>query len=200
MRAHWRDILTLLDELKTITLSWAEKSTTGPTVTPSLGGSSGLHFQECMFGYFRGKFNTLWPRQNGRHFADIFTCISLNGNFWISNKISLKYVPRDLIDNKLALAQIMAWCPRGAEPLSEPMMPWFTDAFMRHPAQWVEAAIKWSPLRRRCLKIIFLVRRLFYFYSSFIEICSQGFHLIESTKTTSMEDVSTGVLEKIKNI
>ena len=34
---------------------------------------------------------------------DIFKCISLNENFWILNKISLKFVPEGLIDNNLAL-------------------------------------------------------------------------------------------------
>ena len=44
--------------------------------------------------------NTLRLRQNGRHFLDdIFKCISLNENFWILNKISLKYVPMALTDN-----------------------------------------------------------------------------------------------------
>ena len=34
-----------------------------------------------------------WPGQNGRQFADdLFKCIFLNGNVWISNKISLKFV------------------------------------------------------------------------------------------------------------
>ena len=38
--------------------------------------------------------NTLRPRQNGRHFADvIFKCIFLNENLLISIKISLKFVP-----------------------------------------------------------------------------------------------------------
>ena len=38
--------------------------------------------------------------QNGRHFTDdMLKCIFLNENIWISNKISLKYVPWDLIDN-----------------------------------------------------------------------------------------------------
>ena len=38
--------------------------------------------------------NTLRPRQNGRHFPDdIFRCILLNGNVWISNMFSLKFVP-----------------------------------------------------------------------------------------------------------
>ena len=38
-------------------------------------------------------FNTLTPRKKGRHFADdIFKCISLNQNVWISLKISLQFV------------------------------------------------------------------------------------------------------------
>ena len=39
-------------------------------------------------------FNTLRPRQNGRHLPNnIFKCIFLNVNAWIANKISLKFVP-----------------------------------------------------------------------------------------------------------
>ena len=39
--------------------------------------------------------NTLRPRQNGRHFPDdIFKCISLNENMWISIKVSLNFVTR----------------------------------------------------------------------------------------------------------
>ena len=35
-------------------------------------------------------FNTLRPRQNGRHFADdIYICIIMNENGWISIKVSL---------------------------------------------------------------------------------------------------------------
>ena len=67
--------------------------------------------------------NTLRPRQNGRRFADdIFKCIFLNENVWISNKISLKFVPKGLINNIPALVQIMAWRRSGDKPLSEPMM------------------------------------------------------------------------------
>ena len=45
-------------------------------------------------------FNTLRPRQNGRHFADdIYKCIFLNENVWISIKISLKFVLRGSINN-----------------------------------------------------------------------------------------------------
>ena len=43
------------------------------------------------------------------HLADdIFKCIFLYENFWITNKISLKYVPDCLIDNKSVLVQVMA--------------------------------------------------------------------------------------------
>ena len=57
-------------------------------------------------------FNTLGPRQNGHYFPDnIFNCIFLNENVWISVKISLNFVPKGPINNILALVQIMAWCP-----------------------------------------------------------------------------------------
>ena len=82
---------------------------------------------EC---FLRGFFTStvviqvpLRPRQNGRHFADdIFKCIFLNENVRISIKISLKFVPKDPIDNIQSLVQIMAWRRPGDNPLSEPMM------------------------------------------------------------------------------
>ena len=67
--------------------------------------------------------NTLRPRQNGRHFPDnIFQCIFLNENEWISIKISLKFVPKDQINNIPSLVSIMAWRRPGDKPLSEAMM------------------------------------------------------------------------------
>ena len=76
--------------------------------------------------------NTLRPRQNGRHFADgIFKCIFLNGNGWISLKISLKFVPMVLINNISALVQI-----------SEPMMvSQLTHICVTRP-QWVEPILR----------------------------------------------------------
>ena len=50
--------------------------------------------------------------------ADIFQCIFLNGNIWISINISLRCVPKGPINNFPALVQITAW----RRPLSEPMM------------------------------------------------------------------------------
>ena len=56
------------------------------------------------------RLNTLRSRQNGRHFPDdIFKCIFLNENVWISLQISLKFVPKGPINSNPALVQIMAW-------------------------------------------------------------------------------------------
>ena len=49
-------------------------------------------------------FNTLGPRQTGRQIPDdFFKCIFLNENTWISINISVKFVPKGLIDNMAAL-------------------------------------------------------------------------------------------------
>ena len=63
---------------------------------------------------------------------NIFKCIFLNENDRITIEISLKFIPMSQIDNTPALAQVMAWRRTGNKPLSEPMLTWFTDAYMRH--------------------------------------------------------------------
>ena len=67
-------------------------------------------------------FNTLRPRQNGRHFPDIFKCMLLNENVWISLKISLTFFPKVRINNLPALVRTMVSHRSGAKPLSEAMM------------------------------------------------------------------------------
>ena len=48
--------------------------------------------------------NALWPRQNGRHFADdIFKCIFVNEKFCILTTISVNFGPKGPIDNNPAL-------------------------------------------------------------------------------------------------
>ena len=84
-------------------------------------------------------FNTLRPRQNGRHFADdIFKCIFLNENVCIPIKISLKFVPECPNNNIPALVQIMAWRRPGDKPLSEPMMVSLTTHICVTRPQWVK--------------------------------------------------------------
>ena len=83
-------------------------------------------------------FNTLRPRQNGRHFADaIFKGIFLNENVWIPIKLSLKFVPKGPINNIPALVQIMAWRRPGDKPLSGPMMVSLLAHICVTRPQWV---------------------------------------------------------------
>ena len=68
--------------------------------------------------------NTFWLRQNGHHFADnIFQFICLNENSCILIPISLKFLPKGMIDNRSALLQIMASCLCDAELLPEQWWP-----------------------------------------------------------------------------
>ena len=86
--------------------------------------------------------NTLRPRQNGRLFADdVFKCIFLNENAWISLKISLRYVPKGLINNIPALVQLMAWRRPGDKPLSEPMMVSLPTHICVTRPQWVNVTV-----------------------------------------------------------
>ena len=83
-------------------------------------------------------FNTLRPRQNGRHFADdIFKYLFLNENVWIPIKISLKFVPKGRINHIPAMVQIMAWRRPGDKPLSEPMMVSLPTHICVTRPQWV---------------------------------------------------------------
>ena len=87
-------------------------------------------------------FNTLRPRQNGRHFADdIFKCIFLDENVWIPIKISLKFVPKGPINNIPALVQIMAWRRPGDKPLSKPMMVSLPTHICVVRPQWIKSML-----------------------------------------------------------
>ena len=77
---------------------------------------------ELQKGNLASLINTLRPRQNGSHFADIFRCISLNQKGCASTNISLKFFPKGQINIIPALVQIMYWCRAGDKPVSEPMM------------------------------------------------------------------------------
>ena len=53
----------------------------------------------------------------------------VNEQFRILIKMSLKFVPKGLMNNKPALVPTMAWRRIGDKPLSEPMLAQFTDAY-----------------------------------------------------------------------
>ena len=63
---------------------------------------------------------------------DIFKCIFLNENDKMPIQISLKFVPKSPIDNKPALVQVMAWRQTGDNPLPEPLLTQFSDAYIWH--------------------------------------------------------------------
>ena len=63
---------------------------------------------------------------------DIFKWINFDEKFYILIKMSLMFVPKGPIDNNPALVQIMVWHRIGDNPLSEPMLTRFTDAYMQH--------------------------------------------------------------------
>ena len=94
-----------------------------------------------LFHWIVQLINILRPKQDGRHFAaDIFICIFLNENVWISLKISLKFVPIVRINNVLVLVQIVAWHRPGDKPLSEPMMVSLLMLICVTWPQWVNHA------------------------------------------------------------
>ena len=64
--------------------------------------------------------NSSPPGQNGFHLADsIFKCTFMDKKFCILIQISLKFIPKGRIDNKSALAQVMAWRWTGDKPLPQ---------------------------------------------------------------------------------
>ena len=91
---------------------------TGPTLV-----TIPVYMLACVIWEIGSYVNTLRPRQNGCHFPDdIFKCICMNENIWISILISLKFVPKDQINNIPALVQITTWCRPDDKPLPEPIM------------------------------------------------------------------------------
>ena len=100
----------------------------------------GAGCQQRKTGSCSGNFNTLSPRQNGRHFPnDIFKLIFLNENVWISIDISLKFVPKGPINNIPTMVQIMAWRRPGDKPSSRPMMVSLPMHICVARPQWVNS-------------------------------------------------------------
>ena len=89
-----------------------------------------------MSGHFYQHIEAETKRQpfSRRHFhMDLF-----NENVWrVSIKISLKFVPRGLINNTLALVQIMAVHRSGDKPLSEQMIASLQTHKCVTQPQWV---------------------------------------------------------------
>ena len=88
-------------------------------------------------GLLDQSFNTLRPKQDGRHFADdIFKCIFLNESVCISLKISLKFIRKVRINNIPTLFQIMACRRPDDKPLSETIMVSLSTKMCVTWSQW----------------------------------------------------------------
>ena len=78
------------------------------------------------------KFINTWRhQQNSPQFADnIFKCIFFNENYDTLIQISLKIIPKGVIDNMPPLFQVMAWCRLGDRPLLESVMIQIHDTYL----------------------------------------------------------------------
>ena len=81
------------------------------------------HYDNTLFSVINHTLKTVVNSsplgQNGRHFTDdIFECIFLNENEWISLKISVKFVPNVRINNIPVSVQIMDWHRPGDKQTS----------------------------------------------------------------------------------
>ena len=100
------------------------------------------YIKQCLHAFYTQLksyiINSLRPRQNGRLFADdTFKRIFLNEDIRISTKNSLKFVPKDLINNIPALFLIMTRRP-GDKPSSEPMLVRSLTHICVTRPQWVK--------------------------------------------------------------
>ena len=120
---------------------WAAGTFNPPVPQPAVFVLLGRWLKHMIYKTVPAKhsFNTLRPRQDGRHFADdIFMCIFFNENCCILIKFSLKYVRKGPIDNNTALVEIMAWRRSGDKPLSQPMMISLPTHICVTRPQWVK--------------------------------------------------------------
>ena len=77
--------------------------------------------------------NALRSEQNGCRFEhNIFNYIFVEENLCILVQIRLTFVLKGLIDNELALIQVMAWYQTGNRPFTEPLLIKIHDAIWRH--------------------------------------------------------------------
>ena len=92
-----------------------------------------LHIQSFLNMEMAWVDNTQRSRQNGGHFVDAsFRCIFLNENDCILIEFLLKFIAKGPIDNTSELVEVMAWHQTGNQPLPQPMMTKYTDAYVRH--------------------------------------------------------------------
>ena len=170
-----------------------------PGLRSKFGG--GKYKEKTNNGTAIQSFDTLRPRQNGRHFAgDIFKRIFLSENCRILIKISLKFVPHGLINNSSALVQIMARHRlgdkplAGDKPLSEPMMVSLLTHICVTRPQWVNN-LPFIVLPAMCAKGISHYIYMYIYISSKVNIWNVNC----ARATAFVFDSRTDVLVKVSN-
>ena len=139
------------------------------------------------------------PTQNGRYFPDdIFKCIFLNENVWISIKISLKCVPKGRVNNVPALLQIMAWRRPGDKPLSEPMMVSLPTHICVSRPQWVKH-IQWFHITWNIFVTCWLWSTSKCKFSFQIANAVNDSQYVEKTVSFKMDDEISCALSALKN-
>ena len=93
----------------------------GPNTFALIKRQTGTSHAWVLYEASMVSMNLLWPRQNGCHFAANTLIFSTN-NFQFLVKISLNFVPKDIINRNPPLFQIMFWRQTCDKPLSEPMI------------------------------------------------------------------------------
>ena len=128
-----------------------------------------LYFAVFCKGYvLLVSFNTLRPRQHGRHFADdTFKRIFLNENVIIAINISLKFVPKGPINNIPALVQIMAWRRSGDKPLSEPMVVSLLTHICVTRPQWVKVNLLVLGESHDCSSTVEIIRKPWAYFMGY---------------------------------
>ena len=146
---------------------------------------------------------TLSPRQNERHFADdIFKCIFLNENIWISIKISLKFIPKCPINNIPALVSIMAW---RRQATSHYLNQWWssqlTHICVTRP-QWVKPPLKLVTESHISCSTVFLKKALHIAHGSlYIPLMAVHQHSLDVNNWQKWDTVQTLIIafESITN-
>ena len=126
---------------------------------------SNLHWGHFSVNSLRGR--AMHWQNTGHNFADdIFRYIFVNEKFCILIKISLKFVPKGLLDNKWAWVQLKAWRLTDDKPLPE--WVWWPSS-MTHicvtRSQWVKDTHDAAYVR------LISIFRIFVFHISRVLTC-----------------------------
>ena len=84
-------------------------------------------------------FNSLAPGRPGCHFKTaIFNLVLLIGIFTLSKDNTLRWMPRDLTDDKSTLVQVMAWCRQATSHYLSQCWPSSMSPYSVTRPQWVK--------------------------------------------------------------